>query len=56
MKNLVLIKEIYLEAFKDLGTKAVKNYFRAFSIFCLATYFMVLYAFAFRVSTGFAFD
>ncbi len=56
MKNVLLIKEIYLEAFKDLGSKFMKSYFKAFSWFCLASYFIVLYAFAFRVSTGFAFE
>ncbi|WP_317198343.1 DUF6747 family protein [Aurantibacter crassamenti] len=55
-KNLLLIKEIYLEAFKGLGSRFVKQYFKAFSWFCLASYFIMLYAFAFRVSTGFAFE
>ena len=56
MKNVVLIREIYFEAFKDLGTKFVKNYFKVFSWLCIASYFIVLYAFVFRISTGFAFD
>jgi len=56
MKNVLLIKEIYLEAFKNLGTKLVKSYFKAFSWFCFASFLIVLYAFIFRVVTGFAFD
>lgn len=55
MKNVLLIKEIYSEAFKNLGTKYVKSYFKFFAWFCLASYAIMLYAFAFRVSTGFNF-
>jgi len=56
MKNVLLIKEIYLEGFKNLGNKLVKSYFKAFSWFCFASFLIVLYAFIFRVVTGFAFD
>ncbi|WP_317125758.1 DUF6747 family protein [Ulvibacterium marinum] len=56
MKNILLIREIYLEAFKNLGHYLVKSYFKAFSWFCFASFLIVLYAFLFRVSTGFAFD
>lgn len=56
MKTTLLIKEIYLEAFKNLGSYLVKSYFKAFSWFCFASFLIVLYAFLFRVSTGFAFD
>ncbi|NND78429.1 MAG: hypothetical protein HKN53_00865 [Maribacter sp.] len=56
MENLLLIKEIYLEAFKNLGHALVKSYFKAFSWFCFASFIIMLYAFVFRVSTGFAFD
>ncbi|WP_337251630.1 DUF6747 family protein [Maribacter halichondriae] len=56
MKNVLLIREIYLEAFKDLGTKFVKSYFKAFTWFCFASYLVLIYAFVFRVSTGFAFE
>lgn len=56
MKNVLLIKEIYLEAFKELGSKIAKHSFKALALFCATTYFITLYAFAFRVSTGFAFD
>lgn len=56
MKNFLLIREIYLEAFRNLGHYLVKSYFKAFSWFCFASFIIVLYAFLFRISTGFAFD
>jgi len=56
MKQLLLIKQIYLEAFKNLGHAIVKNYFKIFSWFCFISFVIVLYAFIFRVLTGFAFD
>lgn len=56
MKTLLLVKEIYLEAFKNLGSFVVRNYFRAFAWFSFAMFLVVLYAFVFRVYTGFPFD
>jgi hypothetical protein len=56
MKNFLLIREIYLEAFRNLGHYLVKSYFKAFSWFCFVSFLIVLYAFLFRISTGFAFD
>lgn len=56
MNTLLLIKEIYTEGFKNLGTRIIKNYFKAFAWFGISMYGIVLYAFIFRVSTGFAFD
>ncbi len=56
MKNTLLIKEIYLEAFQNLGHYLIKTYFKAFFWFCFASFLIVLYAFLFRVLTGFAFD
>ncbi|MGB5817998.1 MAG: DUF6747 family protein [Saonia sp.] len=56
MRKLLLVKEIYLEAFKNLGHMMLTKYFKAFSWFCFALLFVVMYAFIFRVSTGYAFD
>ncbi|MGB5369057.1 MAG: DUF6747 family protein [Flavobacteriaceae bacterium] len=56
MKNALLIKEIYMEAFKNLGPLFIKSYFKLFSWFCFASFAIMLYAFVFRISTGFAFD
>ncbi len=56
MKTILLIKEVYLEGFKDLGNYIAKNYFKAFAWFTLTMFAIVVYAFIFRLSTGFAFD
>ena len=56
MKRFLLVKEIYLEAFRNLGSIILQNYFKLFSWFCFILFFVVLYAFVFRVATGFAFD
>ncbi len=56
MKRFLLVKEIYLEAFKNLGSIILQHYFKLFSWFCFILFFVVLYAFVFRVATGFAFD
>ncbi|MEL7271481.1 MAG: DUF6747 family protein [Bacteroidota bacterium] len=55
MKNLLLVREIYMEGFRNLGNLIVQKYFKIFSWFCFAMFFVVLYAFVYRISTGFAF-
>ena len=56
MKTTLLIKEIYLEGFRNLGNFILKNYLKIFSWFSFFLIAVTLYAFIFRVSTGFAFD
>lgn len=56
MKTALLIKELYLEAFRDLGHYLIRNYFKLFTWFNIAMFGLVLYAFIFRMATGFAFD
>ncbi len=56
MKTLLLVKEIYLESFKDFSQLLIRNYFKAFSWFSFVMIAVVLYAFVFRVITGFHFD
>ncbi|WP_337251780.1 DUF6747 family protein [Maribacter halichondriae] len=56
MKKILLVKEIYFEAFKNLGNLFLKKYFKAFSWFCFFLLAIALYALVFRISTGFAFD
>ncbi len=56
MNTLLLVKEIYLDGFKNLGHYLVKNYMKVFAWFSFALFFITLYAFIFRVYTGFAFD
>ncbi|WP_336298535.1 MULTISPECIES: DUF6747 family protein [Zeaxanthinibacter] len=56
MNTLHLVREIYTEGFKNLGSQLTKNYFKIFAWFSFAMYGVVMYAFIFRISTGFAFD
>ncbi|WP_198439726.1 DUF6747 family protein [Pareuzebyella sediminis] len=56
MKTLLLIKNIYAEGFRNIGNFLVKKYFKVFTWFTLAMFMVVLYAFLFRLVTGFAFD
>lgn len=56
MKKLLLIKEIYLEGFKNLGSILIQKYFKIFSWFCFIMFFVVIYAFIYRIATGFAFE
>jgi hypothetical protein len=56
MQTLLLFKEIYLEAFRDLRNYLLKNYLKVFSWFSFALLFIATYALIFRISTGFAFD
>ncbi len=56
MKIILLIKEIYKEGFRNFGNIVVKKYFKVFAWFSFIMFFIVLYAFIYRISTGFAFD
>jgi hypothetical protein len=56
MKTALLIKNIYLEGFRNLGNFMVRNYFKGFMWFTMSMFTVVLYAFLFRVFTGFPFD
>lgn len=56
MKTTLLIKEIYLEGFKNLGNYILKNYLKVFSWFSFFLIAVALYALVFRISTGFAFN
>jgi hypothetical protein len=56
MKTVVLIKEIYAEAFRNLGHYMVKYSLKIFTWFSFALFFVGLYALIFRMFTGFAFD
>jgi len=56
MNKLLLVKEIYLQAFKNLGNLILRRYFEFFAWFSFIMFVVVLYAFVFRISTGFAFD
>ncbi len=56
MKTLLLFKDIYHEGFRNLGSLIVENYFKAFAWFSFIMFAVVMYAFIFRIITGFAFD
>ena len=56
MDKLLLLKEIYFEAFRNWSNLFFKRYFKVFSWFCFALLAVAIYAFVFRVSTGFNFS
>ncbi len=56
MKTLLLVKEIYKEGFRNLGHYIIKRYFKFFAWFSFVMFTVVLYAFIYRVLTGFPFD
>ncbi len=56
MKTILLFKEIYSEAFKALENFFVRRFFKAFAWFSLIMFLVVVYAFVYRILTGFAFD
>lgn len=56
MKTALLIKDIYLEAFRNLGHYILKNYLKIFSWFSFMLIIIGFYALIFRILTGFAFD
>jgi hypothetical protein len=56
MEKILLVKEIYIEAFRNWRNILLKKYFKAFSWFCFGLWIITMYAFIFRLSTGFAFD
>lgn len=56
MKKILLIKEIYADAFRNISNLILRKYFEFFAWFSFALFLVVLYAFIFRLSTGFPFD
>ena len=56
MKTTLLIKEIYLEGFRNLGHYILKNYLKIFAWFSFFLIAAGLYALIFRIFTGFAFS
>lgn len=56
MQKLLLLKEIYFEAFKNWPFDILRKYFKVYSWFCFALIVIGLYAIIYRAATGFAFD
>lgn len=55
MDKILLLKSIYIEAFRNWKYLLIKNYFKALSVVCFVLIAITIYAFVFRLSTGFAF-
>lgn len=55
MEKILLIKSIYAEAFRNWKYLLIKNYFKVFSVICFTLIAITIYAFIFRLSTGYAF-
>jgi len=51
----LLIREIYLEGFRNLGNYVLKNYLKLFAWFSFFLIAAGLYALLFRIFTGFDF-
>jgi hypothetical protein len=56
MSTFTLIREIYINAFRNISNYIVKRYFKAFAVFSFIMFLIVLYAFVYRVYTGFPFQ
>ena len=55
MKTTLLLRDLYYEAFRELGNFVIRNSFKAFAWFSFAMIATVVYAFVFRLATGYAF-
>ena len=56
MKTISLIKNIYLEGFKNLGNFIIEKYVKLFAWFSMVMFAIVLYAFLYRIFSGYAFQ
>lgn len=56
MQRILHLKEIYYEAFRNLGHVLLTKYFKFFFWFCFTMLLVVMYAFSYRIATGFVFD
>lgn len=56
MKTLLLLRELYLDAFQAISSFVIRNAYRVLFWFCFVCYLIVLYAFVYRIATGFPFD
>ncbi|MEM9141763.1 MAG: DUF6747 family protein [Bacteroidota bacterium] len=56
MNKLLLVKEIYVEAFKGWTYLLLRRGFKVYSWACFILLALTAYALAFRIATGFAFD
>lgn len=56
MRTVLLLREIYKEGFRNLGHYLVKHTVKIFAWFSFLMFTVVLYAFIYRIFTGFPFD
>ena len=56
MEKITLVKEIYIEAFRNWRNYILERYFKVFSWACFALLFLATYALIYRVYTGFSFS
>lgn len=56
MKTVQLIADIYTNGYKNIGNLVLRHYLKVFAWFSFILFAVVLYAFVYRVATGFAFD
>ena len=56
MNTLLLIRTLYQDAFHSIRSFLVRHVYKLLFWFCFGCYLIVLYAFIYRVATGFAFD
>ncbi|WP_340064142.1 DUF6747 family protein [Ascidiimonas aurantiaca] len=55
MSKLLLFKELYIEAFRNLGHYLITSYLKVLTWLCIACLAIVSYAFIYRWATGFYF-
>ncbi len=53
MTTLVLVKDLYNDFFEGWNNKFLVSVFKGFSWFCFAMIGVILYAFVYRLATGF---
>ncbi|MEM8999522.1 MAG: DUF6747 family protein [Bacteroidota bacterium] len=56
MENILLIKKIYEQAFRNLGNYLLRNGIKVYFWVCIFLYGVVLYAFGYRLIDGFVWD
>ena len=56
MKTLDHLIHLYEEAFKAIHSFVLRYAYRMLFWFCFVCYLIVLYAFVYRIATGFPFD
>ena len=56
MNTLLLFREIYINAFKQISNFLVRNSLKLLAWFAFAMFLIVTYAFWYRIFTGFIWD